>query len=157
MGSLGRLVPADQAPFDIDQLFPREREIALFVYAHGCVTAKDVEAAVGSLTNAAVRSMLNRLVRKGLITRQELKAPNPFVYGPALTEVSAQERAIRQCADDFFDGSVDAVAAALADVYASRSSRPKAATTLKPPVPFPRKANQARPLGDPAFPLAAGF
>ncbi len=120
MGNFARLTPADRTPFDIDQLFPREREIALFVYAHGCVTAKEVEAAVGTLTNAAVRSMLNRLVKKGLITRQELKAPLPFVYGPALTEVSAQERAIQQYADDFFGGSLDAVAEALADMHAAR-------------------------------------
>ena len=137
MGRFTTLAPAEHAPYDLNRLFPREREIALFVYARGCVTAKDVEAAVGNLTNAAVRSMLNRLVKKGLVTRQELKAPNPFVYGPAITDVGAQEKAIRQCAQDFFDGSIDAVAAALADLYAARHvtgshARPEPGSTNPP-------------------------
>ena len=153
MGRISTLAPDLRAPGDLDHLFPREREIALLVYSRGCVTAKEVESAIGGLTNAAVRSMLNRLVKKGLVTRQELKAPNPFVYGPALTNVDAQEQAIRQCTEDFFGGSLDEVAAALADLYASRGVAPHV-----PAAPAKRRQDgfKATDLpADTAFPIAA--
>ena len=120
---------------EIDRLFPLEREIAELVYARGCVTAKEVEAGLSRpLSNPAVRSMLNRLVRKGLLVRHELKPPSAFVYGPAITRAAAEENAIRQCAEDFFGGSIDQVATDLAQLFRRKSAQRPARS------PAPRRA-----------------
>ena len=103
-------------PADVHRLFPRERQIATYVYEEGCASAKDVEAALDRrLKNAAVRSMLNRLVKKGVLARHELGS-GTYLYSPALTEVSVQERLIRQFADDYYGGSLSALIGAIAEL-----------------------------------------
>ena len=58
--------------------------------------------------------MLNRLVRKGLLTRARCGEHGAFVYGPALTDARARELALRRFAEDFFDGSLEQLAKAVA-------------------------------------------
>ena len=107
----------DELPPEIRRLFRRERQIAEIVYSGGLVTAKDVEVQIG-LTNASTRSMLNRLVSKGILTHQRCGRSRTFIYGPALTTASAHESALRQFAEDFCDGSVVVLCNELADLFA---------------------------------------
>ena len=105
-------------PKEVLSLFRREREIAMIVYERGLATAKDVEAALGHcVRNAAVRSMLSRLVRKQILTQVKCGHNGTFVYGPGITPTSARETALRQFADDYFGGSLRALSDAIATMF----------------------------------------
>lgn len=107
-------VSGHELPREILKLFPREREIAETVYALGLATAKEVQAQLENpLSNAATRSMLNRLVRKGILGRSRKADSLEYVYTPALNPMISRERALRQLAEDFFGGSLQEAAAAV--------------------------------------------
>lgn len=96
-------------PPQVEQLAWREREIASIVYRFGYATAKDVEAELSqSVSNGAVRSMLVRLVRKGILRRRPGKrgAGCADVFIAALSIDHARTRALAKLADDFFGGSL---------------------------------------------------
>ena len=115
---------AQAYPPDVWRLFPREREIALIVYEGGPMTANEVLARLSSaLSNAALRSMLNRLVGKGILTRQLLGIGRVYVYAPAVTASSARQSALEQFANDFHAGSLTALADAIADMLARERAR----------------------------------
>jgi predicted transcriptional regulator len=91
-------------------LFNREREIAAIVYDRGLATAKEVQGSVGSpLSNPAVRSMLTRLVRKGVLVQQRCGGRREFIYAPAVSQSLTMEMAVRDLAADFYGGSSEAL------------------------------------------------
>lgn len=117
-------VPQTGIPPEVLQLFPREREIALVVYSRGLATAKDIEAALdGRLTNAAIRSMLNRLVRKGILFSHRYGRRRTLLYAAALSEGFAREMALKQFATDFCRGSISSLASEIADLLAAKPSK----------------------------------
>lgn len=96
-------------PPQVEQLAWRERQIASIVYNFGYATAKDVEAQLSeSVSNGAVRSMLVRLVRKGILRRRPGKrgAGCADVFIAALSIDHARTRALAKLAEDFFGGSL---------------------------------------------------
>ena len=101
----GRVSIGTSLPPEVKQLLWREREIATIVYRLRAATANQVRDSLTTpLHNASVRSMLNRLVDKGVLKRTlSCKA---FVYLPALTSSDSRARALRRFADDYFAGSV---------------------------------------------------
>lgn len=110
----------DSLPPEVRRLYRREREIAAIVYERGLATATDVQGGLScELSNPATRSMLNRLVGKGILTRVRCGRHRTFVYGPALTNASARETALRQLAEDFYGGSLASLAEAIADMFAA--------------------------------------
>lgn len=119
----GCIADGASLPPEIEKLFPRERQIAQIVYANGLVTAKDVEFQLSrSLTNSAVRSFLNRLVRKGMLVQQRCGKRGSIVYAPALTDLFASEIAIKQFAEDFCRGSLDELADELGNFFSCQPS-----------------------------------
>ena len=103
---------AVELPREVRLLLWREREIATIVYELGAATAGEVLPRLSThLENASVRSMLNRLVRKGILLRW--RAGNAFVYLPALTLGDSRRRALSRFADDYFSGSIQLAAAAM--------------------------------------------
>ena len=99
-------------PPEVDQLSWREREIASTVYFLRAATASDVRDNLStSLANASVRSMLNRLVAKGILKRT--LSGKAFVYLPALTSSDSRALALKRFADDYFSGSVQQAASAM--------------------------------------------
>jgi predicted transcriptional regulator len=109
-------------------LFPREREVASIVYALGAATACRVQRCVAPpLSNAAVRSMLNRLVRKAVLSRSARDGPSGkfFVYAPAISIVDARREAMRQFAEDYFDGSVSRAAHCIFELLAAECGAPR--------------------------------
>jgi hypothetical protein len=85
-------------PNEVRVLYPREREIATIVYALRAATAKDVAPYLCErLLNASLRSMLNRLVAKGILTH--IRSGRAFVYLPALTSQDAGLVALRHFAE----------------------------------------------------------
>jgi predicted transcriptional regulator len=96
-------------PPQVEQLAWRERQIASIVYRFGYATAKDVQSQLGeSVSNGAVRSMLVRLVSKGILRRRRGKrgAGCADVFIAALSIDHARARALSKLAEDFFGGSL---------------------------------------------------
>jgi predicted transcriptional regulator len=107
-----QLIERPRLPWEVTALLPREREIATLVFKLGAVTARQVEDALSvRLSNAAVRSMLNRLVAKGILKR--VLSYNAFVYLPALTATHSGSLALERFAKDYFAGSIERAAATM--------------------------------------------
>jgi predicted transcriptional regulator len=95
-------------------LAPREKEVAAIVYRSGEATADQVVNALSdSLSNSAVRSMLNRLVSKRLLRRT--RHGRLFLYRPYDAE-DFQERALKRLADEYFQSSVYQMAVSVIDL-----------------------------------------
>ena len=106
---------APQLPRQVLTLASREREVATIVYAQTSATARQVEGQLSTvMTNSAVRSMLVRLVRKGILSRRAIAGKRgrgqEYLYLPALTEADLKIRALRRLSEDFFDGSLSEAA-----------------------------------------------
>ena len=102
-----------QLPPQVLGLAPREREIAALVYRRRSARAKEIEDHfAGQLANASIRSMLMRLCKKGILKRRRITVSKPgarriaYLYLPAIGAVTVREGALRQLADDHFDGSL---------------------------------------------------
>jgi predicted transcriptional regulator len=114
---------SEALPSGLELLYPREREIAEIVYRRGVATAADVQIELSEdLSNPAIRSMLNRLVNKNILTRVRCGRHGTYVYSAALTQATAKEMALRQFAKDFYGGSLSALAMAIGDLFASQPS-----------------------------------
>ena len=92
-----------------ERLPEREREIATIVYHKGEATPRDIQRTLpDSLSNSAIRSMLTRLVRKGILQRR--KEGNRFLYRPAVVGRDVEDNALKRVVNDYFGGSVHAAA-----------------------------------------------
>ena len=108
---------AAELPQQVRELFDREREVATIVYTMRRASASAVQARLSKrLSNGAVRSMLNRLVVKGILKRVRRGRHGAFVYLPALNTAVVTQTALRQLADDFFSGSLHRAALAIIDL-----------------------------------------
>jgi len=138
-------------PPEIGKLFPREQQIAEIVYDNGLVTAKDVELHLSqSLTNSAIRSFLNRLVRKGLLLQQRCGRHGTILYAPALTDPFAREMAIKQFAADFYDGSLELIADELGDLFARQPTLAQLLESYEraPPLQVRELSSRMRQIAD---------
>ena len=83
----------------------REQELATIIYLDGEATATELEKALSaSITNSAIRSMLTRLVAKGILRSR--KEGKKFVYRPAVFDERTRELALTRVTEDYFDGSL---------------------------------------------------
>jgi predicted transcriptional regulator len=111
-GGLSSLVAASWGPGPLTRLPGREQELAAIVYLRGEATARDVERALSdSLTNSAIRSMLTRLVAKGVLRKR--KDGSRFVYLPAVSDRHVREGALSRLTQDYFHGSLYRAALAM--------------------------------------------
>jgi predicted transcriptional regulator len=96
----------------IDSLPRREREVLEILCGLEEATASAVRAAmIDPPTDSAVRTLLARLVAKGLVThRTENQA---YVYAPAEQTNSVVESALRRLVQTLFHGSAASAATAL--------------------------------------------
>ena len=99
-------------PTPLDWLPPRERQLAQLVHARQSVTATELCEALGAaISNAAVRSMLARLEKKGVV--QRCKQGRKFLYMPAHPSQEAALAALGQLVTRHFNGSAMDAALAL--------------------------------------------
>ena len=110
IGSPTRSTPI---PPQVQSLATRERELATLIYCQGAMTAKAIEENLSvHLDNSSVRSMLNRLCRKRILTRRKRVQTGgcgrriAFLYLPAITPDSLRKTVLSQVARDYFDGSL---------------------------------------------------
>ena len=117
---------ADLLPPHVEALVGREKEIACIVYARGASTAREVQSRLSAtVSNAAVRSMLMRLVDKGVLRldRGQRGPGHPSTYFPTVTPNAVKQRALAQLADRYFDGSLlNLVQAALEELKRQETS-----------------------------------
>lgn len=100
-------------PKAVIELAGREREVATIVYEQGPCTAKFVQAGLSvPLSSGAVRSMLTRLVKKGLLAREGgcRGAYGEAVYHGSVTPDDLGTAAIRAICSRYFEGSLLKVA-----------------------------------------------
>jgi predicted transcriptional regulator len=100
---------ANALPPQVQGLAARERELASAIYRRGATTAKELETLIHpALSNGAIRSMLVRLVRKGILRREAGKRGRgqQFVYLPTITSEEVKRRALAQLSERYFEGSL---------------------------------------------------
>jgi len=98
----------------------RERQILEILIAKGRASAAEVQAAMEDAPGySAVRATLRIMEEKGHVRHEQQGAS--YVYLPKIAQEKAKRSALRHVLDTFFNGSPEAVMAALLD------SRPSAA------------------------------
>jgi predicted transcriptional regulator len=99
---------AGDLPVQVRRLACREREIATIVYRRGATTANEALSFLSEpISNGAVRSMLNRLVAKGILKRRPAGIGKAFAYVPAIAIAFTVEQEFMRLADDYFGGSIE--------------------------------------------------
>lgn len=102
----------------ISRLPRREQQIARLLGAHGELTASEVcRHLEGDVSNGAVRTMLQRLIAKGVVSRRRLG--HKFVYRPASPDPSARRAALMRVAEDYFGGCLSDMAGDICDLISS--------------------------------------
>jgi predicted transcriptional regulator len=130
-------------PPQVETLAKREREVATIVYQSGACTAFDVEQRLSSkLTNASVRTMLIRLMNKGILWRERPTRGRgqQCIFLPSITPAHVSERALAEVANRYFGGSLLSLASKVSEMAESHH-RPhgKIIETVRPQEPEPRQ------------------
>ena len=85
---------------------------ALWSLTEGNVKAvREMVAQTRPLAYTTIMTVLDRLVRKGKLTRR--KVGRAFVYSPEMSRDAMRHAAVRELVEGFFDGSESALAAFL--------------------------------------------
>jgi predicted transcriptional regulator len=96
-------------PPQVEALAPREREIATIIYAHGATTAREMEDLLERrISNSAIRTMLMRMVRKGILRRAGGRKGRgqACIYVPLITPEKVKRKALEHLASLYFAGSL---------------------------------------------------
>ena len=90
-------------PFQKKALPTREAQIAAIVYERGQASANDICRTLDfALSNAAVRSMLQRLIAKQIV-RRTLRG-HRYIYSPAEPRKPDPREALRRVVEEHFGG-----------------------------------------------------
>lgn len=103
----GRGKPQAALPAAVANLFPRMREIATIVYLSGGATAREIQDRIEDpLTTCCIRTLLNRLIRKGILRSRRSGRHTEVLYLPAIVTPELRRIALAKFLEDKFDGSV---------------------------------------------------
>lgn len=102
------------------RLAPREREVAALIYRRGALTAKEVGSHIPEVSHGAIRTMLGRLVRKGILKCRKSGYGKTLLYLPAIASADIVEIALKRVAEDFYQGSMLDAAAAIHSFLVAR-------------------------------------
>lgn len=106
----------------LEQLTSRERQVMDILFAQGEGTVNEVIADMEDAPSySAIRAVLSRLVKKGLLKYYE-KGPR-YVYAPVLAQKKASQSALKKVIDTFFDGSPVRTVNALMGITANKLSQ----------------------------------
>jgi len=107
MGQRQKLGSSGTLPPQVRDLHPRMREIATVVYLSGGATAKEVQERLDDPpTIYGVRTLLNRLVRKGILSSRPSGRHTEVLYLPTIVKSELRHVALEQFLKRNFDGSV---------------------------------------------------
>lgn len=111
---------AGDLPRAVRRLAPRERQVATLIYRKGALTAKEVGAHIPDVSHGAIRTMLGRLVRKGILECRHSGYGKTLLYLPSIASADIVEIALKRVAEDFYQGSVLEAATAIHAFLAGR-------------------------------------
>jgi predicted transcriptional regulator len=112
--------PVSELPPAVRRLASRERQVATLIYRKGALTAKEVGGHIPEVSHGAIRTMLGRLVRKGILKCRHSGYGKTLLYLPAIAAADIVEIALKRVAEDFYQGSVLEAAAAIHAFLAGR-------------------------------------
>lgn len=130
-------------------LGPRQQEIAGIVYAHASVTPREVQQRLSEQRSLRViRTLLDRLVLKGLVRRKTSGRHREILYVAAIPTPRVREAAIRKLVDERFGGSLALASTALQEAAKVESQvglpRPKTAAAIRRFASDPSRPSWAR-------------
>ena len=97
---------ADAWPDEIAKLAPRMRQIAEIVYGSGAVTLREIHQSIDDeITIYGIRTLLGRMVRRGLIRRRPSGRHAEVMYLPAILTPRVRAAALNRMIRREFDGS----------------------------------------------------
>ena len=103
-------------PPEIVEESPREREILEVIYTSGPSSVADVRERLKNPPGySAVRTMLTRLVAKGLLRFK--RDGQRYVYSPTQKQESVRRQALRRLLKTYFGGSLTQAVSALLDEH----------------------------------------
>jgi predicted transcriptional regulator len=105
------------------RLGPRQQEIAAIVYSSAAVTPREIQKKLSEPRSIrAVRTLLDRMVTKGLVKRRHSGRHREIVYIAAIPTPRVKEAAVQRLVDEQFGGSL-AQAALAAGALAEAQAR----------------------------------
>lgn len=130
-------------------LGPRQQEIAGIVYAHASVTPREIQQRLSEQRSLRViRTLLDRLVLKGLVRRKASGRHREILYIAAIPTPRVREAAIRKLVDERFGGSMALASTALQEAARVESQvglpRPKTAAAIRRFASDPSRPSWAR-------------
>ena len=130
-------------PPKLRDLGPRQREIAAIVYRAAAATPRDVRANLAEPASVrVVRTLLDRMVAKGIVKRRHSGRHNEIMYVAAIATPQVKEAAVKRLVEEQFDGSLSEAAATAACLARKQGSTPQSSVAAR------RRANQlAESLG----------
>jgi predicted transcriptional regulator len=119
-------------PSVLGGLGPRQREIARIVYASTAARPRDVQARLSDPCSLrVVRTMLDRMVAKGLLRRRRSGRHHEIIYIAAIVTPSVKEVAVRRIVDEQFEGSFDDAAATIAELVKRTTMIPRSYAAVR--------------------------
>ena len=107
----------DPLPAQLRTLGPRQREIASIVYESAVATPREIQARLSERRSVrVVRTLLDRMVTKGLLKRRRSGRHNEIIYVAAIATESVKEAALKKLINERFGGSVTDTAAVIASM-----------------------------------------
>jgi predicted transcriptional regulator len=98
-----------------EDLSKRERQIMEVVYKHSYAAVGEVHSGIPCPPSySAVRTTMNILVRKGLLTRT--RSGRKYVYHPTISANKAMRSAIKQVMATYFGNSLESYMTALLEI-----------------------------------------
>ena len=115
-------------PAEIEAMHPRQRDLMRVIYFAGGATLREVHARIPDAPQSicGIRTLLNRLVRKGFLRVRRSGRHSEVIYLPAKSEPPVQLGAFERLARDHFGGSKARAIGALSRL----ATQEKAADTI---------------------------
>jgi predicted transcriptional regulator len=102
-----RVSPDPELPSAVIKLCPRMREIATVVYLTGGATVREIQAGIEDPpTLCGIRTLLNRLVLKGILRRRRSGRHTEVFYLPAVLTPELEQVVLSRFVEHHFEGSV---------------------------------------------------
>ena len=114
-------------PGEFSALGQRQRELIRIVYARGGATVREIHARIPDppASLCGIRTLLNRMVRKGLLRARPSGRHSELLYLPAISDSHVRLQAFDRIAKDHFRGSKYRAAEALERLAISHKAKCK--------------------------------
>ena len=102
-------------PMEFEALGERQRELVQIVYMHGGATVREIHSRIPDPppSPCGIRTLLNRMVRKGLLRARPSGRHSELLYLPVASNSDVRLRAFDHIARKYFRGSKSRAAEAL--------------------------------------------